>query len=67
LIDSGVASAEVVKHELDRINLTYQQVCSRTSGFLCIRYTCKIQEIAELFLSKPVNHVHKIDLEELLV
>jgi hypothetical protein len=25
----------------------------------------KFKEIAELFLSRPVQHVHKIDLEEL--
>jgi glutamate racemase len=67
LIDSGVASAEVVKHELDRFNLHTNRFAVGHQDFYVSDIPAKFREIAELFLSKPVNDIHKIDLEELLV
>lgn len=67
LIDSGVASAEVVKNELDRFNLHTNSYSAGHQEFYVSDIPVKFQEIAELFLSRPVKHVRKIDLEELTV
>lgn len=67
LIDSGVASAEIVKHELDRHNLHTNRFSLGHQEFYVSDIPSKFKELAELFLSKPVEQVHKIDLEELLV
>jgi len=67
LIDSGVASAEVVKNELDRFNLHTNSQAVGHQEFYVSDIPVKFQEIAELFLSRPVKHVRKIDLEELTV
>jgi glutamate racemase len=66
LIDSGVASAEIIKNELDRLNLHTNRFALGHREFYVSDIPSKFIEIAELFLSQPVNHVHKIDLEELL-
>ena len=65
LIDSGVASAELVKQELDRFNLHTNRFAVGNQEFYVSDIPAKFKEIAELFLSKPVKHVTKIDLEEL--
>jgi glutamate racemase len=67
LIDSGVASAELVKYELDRLNLHTNRFAVGHQEFYVSDIPAKFREIAELFLSKPVEHVHKIELEELIL
>ncbi|RPI72758.1 MAG: glutamate racemase, partial [Ignavibacteriales bacterium] len=64
LIDSGVASAEVVKEELRKANLLSDSKVKGRSEFYVSDIPNKFKEIAELFLGEPVNEVHKIDLEE---
>jgi glutamate racemase len=66
LIDSGVASAEIVKNELDRMHLHTNRFAVGNQEFYVSDIPAKFKEIAELFLSKPVDHVHKIDLEDLI-
>jgi glutamate racemase len=66
LIDSGIASAELVKYELDRFDLHTNRFAVGHQDFYVSDIPSKFKEIAALFLSQPVNHVHKIDLEELL-
>jgi glutamate racemase len=65
LIDSGVASAEIVKNELDRMDLHTNRFAMGHQEFYVSDIPSKFKEIAELFLSKPVKHVHKIELEDL--
>lgn len=65
LIDSGVASAELVRQELDRFNLHTGSFAIGHQDFYVSDIPAKFKEIAELFLSRPVQHVTKVDLEEL--
>ena len=65
LIDSGVASAEIVKEELIKNNLLSESKSKGQSEFYVSDIPAKFKEIAELFLGKPVNEVIKVDLEVL--
>lgn len=66
LIDSGVASAEVVKEELRKLNLLSESKTRGKAEFYVSDIPNKFKEIAELFLGEPVENVQKIDLEELV-
>ncbi|GMU85840.1 MAG: glutamate racemase [Ignavibacteriales bacterium] len=63
LIDSGVAAAQRVAHELDRIGLR-----SNSNGLGVVSYYVSdipstFEKVASLFLGKPVSHVTKVDTE----
>lgn len=66
LIDSGIATAEVVKTEIHKIDL----VSNRSEGgeleLFVSDIPTKFREVAELFLGRKVNGVMKVDLEELV-
>jgi glutamate racemase len=66
LIDSGVASAELIKAELQKLNLLTNLNEPGWQEFYVSDIQVKFKEIAELFLGKEIDHVHKVDLEELL-
>jgi glutamate racemase len=66
LIDSGVATAEVVKNEIHKLKLgTIHKVHPNLDLFVSDIPT-KFQEVAELFLGKAVKEAVKVDLEELV-
>ena len=65
LIDSGIASAEVVKEEIARIGLQTNSYGIGYQDFYVSDIPAKFKEVAELFLGKPVNDVQKIELEML--
>ena len=65
LIDSGVASAAVIKEELDRTNLHTNKFSIGNHDFYVSDIPVKFKEVAELFLGNPVNEVNKVDLETL--
>ena len=67
LIDSGVASASVVKDELDRTNLHTNKNSNGNHNFYVSDIPVKFKEVAELFMGKPVKEVKKVDLETLVV
>ncbi len=67
LIDSGIATAEVVRNELDRIDLHTNQFAMGYSSFYVSDIPVKFKEVAELFLGKKVNDIQKVDLEILAV
>ncbi len=67
LIDSGIASAEVVKVELVKNDLLTENKSNGQSEFYVSDIPTKFKEIAELFLGKPVNDIHKVELETLTV
>ena len=67
LIDSGVASAEVVKEELKKDNLLSDSKVKGKSEFFVSDIPAKFKEIAELFLGEPINDVHKVDPETITV
>jgi glutamate racemase len=67
LIDSGVASAGIIKEELDRTNLYANRITNGNHEFYVSDIPVKFKEVAELFLGRPVTEVHKVDLETLTV
>jgi len=67
LIDSGIASAEIVKDELTKSSLLTKRKMKEFSEFYVSDIPTKFKEIGELFLSEPVSDVHKVELETLAV
>ena len=65
LIDSGVASAEVIKNKLQINNLLSESDGKGVQEFYVSDIPEKFREEAELFLGRPVDDVHKVDLETL--
>lgn len=66
LIDSGVAAAQRVASELDRIGLR-----SNSNGLGVVSYYVSdipstFEKVASLFLGKPVSHVTKVDTETII-
>lgn len=65
LIDSGIAAAQTVSSELDRIGLR-----SNSNGLGVISYYVSdipstFEKVASLFLGKTVSHVTKVDVDSL--
>ena len=67
LIDSGIASAEVVKKELDRLDLHNENYSTGKQEFYVSDIPLKFKEVAGLFLGKEISEVTKVDLETLAV
>jgi glutamate racemase len=65
LIDSGIASAEVVRSEISRIGFETNSFGTGNNQFYVSDIPAKFQEVAELFLGRPINDVQKVDLEYL--
>jgi glutamate racemase len=65
LIDSGIASAEVVKNELDRVDLHTNKNSPGNQQFYVSDIPLKFKEVAGLFLGKEIADVTKVDLEVL--
>ncbi len=65
LIDSGVASADAVRKELDRVDLNTNSYSVGHQEYYVSDIQVKFKEIAELFLGKTINEVQKIDLDQL--
>ena len=65
LIDSGVAAAELVRAEIDRIGLLNSSNVVGNKEFYVTDIPKKFKEIAELFLSSPITEVKKVELEEI--
>ncbi len=63
LIDSGIASAEVVNKELDRLDLHSNKYSQGDQDFFVSDIPVKFKEVAELFLGREVNQIQKVDLE----
>lgn len=65
LIDSGIASAEVVRGEISRVGFETNSFGTGNHQFFVSDIPAKFQEVAELFLGRPINDIHKVDLEYL--
>lgn len=63
LIDSGVAAADQVKRELDRLAIGSRSAVPGNIDFYVSDVPQKFSEIAELFLGRKINNVHRIDPE----
>ncbi|MGQ9798538.1 MAG: glutamate racemase [Ignavibacterium sp.] len=65
LIDSGVASSEVVKNELQKFGLETNSTIPGKASFYVSDIPTTFKEVAELFLGKKINEVIKVDVSEL--
>lgn len=65
LVDSGIAAAEVVRNEIERIGLISNSNSVGNHEFYVSDVPAKFKEVAELFFGRPINNVHKVDLETL--
>ena len=65
LIDSGVASSELIKQELEKLNLLSVSDSTGSQEYYVSDIPAKFKEVAELFLGREIDHVHKVDLEML--
>jgi len=65
LIDSGVASSELIKSQLEKLDLLSDAVTVGSQEYYVSDIPVKFKEVAELFLGKEIDHVHKVDLEVL--
>ena len=66
LIDSGVASSEVIKLELEKLDLLSDSKKTGSQEYYVSDIPSKFKEVAELFLGREIDHVHKVDLEVLI-
>jgi len=66
LIDSGVASSELIKMELEKFNLLSDSKSTGGQEYYVSDIPAKFKEVAELFLGRGIDHVHKVDLEVLI-
>lgn len=66
LIDSGVASSEVIRTELEKFDLLSDSDKPGVQEYYVSDIPAKFKEVAELFLGKEIDHVHKVDLEVLI-
>lgn len=63
LIDSGIAAADVVRSELNRIGFETNSNGVGYQDFYVSDIPVKFKEVADLFLGKPVKYLQKVDLE----
>lgn len=63
LIDSGVASSELIKLELEKFDLLSDSNDNAGQEYYVSDIPAKFKEVAELFLGRAIAHVHKVDLE----
>jgi glutamate racemase len=66
LIDSGVASSEVIKSDLEKLDLLSDSNKPGVQEYYVSDIPAKFKEVAELFLGREIDHVHKVDLEVLI-
>jgi glutamate racemase len=66
LIDSGVATAEVVKNEIHKLKLETNHKDHPNLDLFVSDIPTKFQEVAKLFLGKEVKDAVKVDLDELV-
>jgi glutamate racemase len=63
LIDSGIASSEIVRNEIARIGLETNSAIPGQSSFYVSDIPTTFKQVAELFLGQPVDEVIKVDIE----
>lgn len=65
LIDSGIATAEVVRSEINRIGFETNSAVPGNLDLYVSDIPTTFKQVAELFLGKQINDVVKVDIEEL--
>lgn len=67
LIDSGVASSEIVRDEIARIGLETNSAVPGYASFYVSDIPTTFKNVAELFLGKPVEEIIKVDIESVKI
>ncbi len=67
LVDSGIASAEVVRNELNRVGFETNSNAQGHHDFYVSDIPVTFKEVAELFLGRPVKDIHKVEIEHIAV
>jgi glutamate racemase len=67
LVDSGIASAEVVKNEIGRVGFETNSNSFGHHDFYVSDIPITFKEVAELFLGRPVSDIHKVEIEHIAV
>ncbi len=65
LIDSGVAAAEIVREELERIGFFTNSNAIGNQSFYVSDIPLRFKEVAERFLGKEIKDITKVDLDTL--
>jgi len=65
LIDSGIASSEIVRNELSRIGLETNSAVPGHASFYVSDIPTTFKQVAGLFLGQPVDEVIKVDIESI--
>ncbi|MFZ2322477.1 MAG: glutamate racemase [Ignavibacteriaceae bacterium] len=65
LIDSGIATAEVVQNEINRIGFETNSSVPGNLDLFVSDIPTTFKQVAELFLGKKIQEVVKVDIEEL--
>ncbi|GIK21796.1 MAG: glutamate racemase [Ignavibacteriota bacterium] len=65
LIDSGIAAAEVVRNEINRIGFETNSAVPGNLDLYVSDIPTTFKQVAELFLGKQINEVVKVDIEDL--
>lgn len=65
LVDSGIASAEVVQKELQRVGFETNSNVPGNHNYYVSDIPTKFKEVAELFLGREVKDVQKVDIEHI--
>jgi glutamate racemase len=66
LIDSGISSAEIIKKDLTGLGMLNDSGIKGKLEFFVSDIPTKFREVAELFLGREIDGVHKVELEELI-
>ena len=56
----------MIKSELEKLNLLSDVKTSGGQEYYVSDIPAKFKEVAELFLGREIDHVHKVDLEVLI-
>jgi glutamate racemase len=65
LVDSGIASAEIVRNELQRVGFETNSNVPGHHNYYVSDIPVTFKEIAELFLGREVKDVHKVEIEHI--
>lgn len=66
LIDSGVAAAVSVKHELTKLDLLTNSSTLGNVEYYVSDIPTKFKDLAQLFLGRPIEKVNRIDIDEFI-
>ena len=67
LVDSGIASAEIVRNEISRVGFETNSNVPGHHDFYVSDIPVTFKEVAELFLGRSVEDIHKVEIEHIAI